>query len=607
MKNRHSGFLPAVSLLAVSFFLSDYALASQKDTSSEAQSGPAHLDVIDPAVSCDSLSSVDLSSVAGAMVHDLKTGLLDTPAGSFCKVTGQIAPAINFEVDLPVQHWTQRFLMGGCVGLCGMTRIGISNAGTCAPALNGEMVVASNDLGHASSTLNAQQADFGRVPQKRIDFAYRANHVTALTAKALVKAFYGHEARFSYFIGCSDGGREALAEAQRYPDDFDGISAGAPAGLFTVQNSFSSAWVIRTNQRADGTNILLKGRLPLLHSAVVSHCDTFSGVKDGILEDPRMCHFDPTWVQCAPGQADTSSCLSEEETQAAVRLYNGPADKAGHAFTPGGLLPGSEQNWPLPDTALAKTADYGRVASVMSALLPAQAADQDMDLSKFQFDKASFEQMNQLAALYNAANTNLSAFQKRGGRLVLWHGLADQYISPLSTIAYYQGVQKQAGLEQTENFVRFYLLPGVAHCGGGEGFSQVDFLTPLMAWAETGVAPGALVAGHLQNTVSSAANDAQKISAPQRDGGDDKKHQVNPDDQPYALSDAKTSATRPLYPYPYIARYTGSGDPQDAQNYQPVMAPAILPVLFSDYSQSLIGPDNQSDYTVEKGALTLKK
>ena len=168
-------------------------------------------------------------------------------------------------------------------------------------------------------------------------------------------------------------------------------------------------------------------------------------------------------------------------------------------------------------------------------------------------------------------------------------------------------MQKHAGLEQTESFVRFYLLPGFAHCGGGEGFSQVDFLTPLKAWAETGVAPGALVAGHLQNTVSSAANDAQKISAPQKDGGDDKKHQVNPDDQPYALSDAKTSATRPLYPYPYIARYTGSGDPQDAQNYQPVMAPAILPVLFSDYSQSLIGPDNQSDYTVEKGALTLKK
>ncbi|WP_039732934.1 tannase/feruloyl esterase family alpha/beta hydrolase, partial [Komagataeibacter intermedius] len=453
------------------------------------------------------------------------------------------------------------------------------------------------------SMMGLAQGEFGKDPQKRIDFAYRANHVTALAAKALTAAFYGQAPKYSYFVGCSDGGREALMEAQRYPEDFDGISAGAPAALFTVQNSFYHAWNVRGNQRADGTNILLQNRVGVLHDAVIRHCDTLSGVKDGILEEPRACHFDPVWVQCAAGQSDTSDCLTAEETQAALRLYKGATDAAGRPYIIGGPLPGSELQWALPATARGESMSQGIAASAIAYVIPLQVDEKAADLTRFHFDDASFATMTKLAPLYNAENTNLRTFHQHGGRLILWHGLADQSISPLNTIAYYQGVQREMGVEQTDSFLKFYLLPGVGHCGNGEGFPQVDFLTPLMAWTESGIAPNAI------RTEKTAQGDGPMGPPP---GGHGKPpaggqiHMAPMPSQPYARPDAAAIASRPVYPYPYIAQYVGAGDVNDAGNYRPVKSPVSLPMTFAGHATLLIGPDNQKQYGVRDGKLAVE-
>mgnify|MGYP003365702782 FL=1 len=561
------------------------------------------LPVVRPILSCEALDNVDLTHALGAEVHGQKAALLQTPKGKFCKVTGQIAPTISFEVDLPMEHWTQRFLLGGCGGLCGMTQVGVSNAGACVPALNGEFVMAGDDMGHTGSMMGLAQGEFGKDPQKRIDFAYRANHVTALAAKALTAAFYGQAPKYSYFVGCSDGGREALMEAQRYPEDFDGISAGAPAALFAVQNSFYHAWNVRGNQRADGTNILLQNRVGVLHDAVIRHCDTLSGVKDGILEEPRACHFDPVWVQCAAGQSDTSHCLTAEETQAALRLYKGATDAAGRPYIIGGPLPGSELQWALPATARGESMSQGIAASAIAYVIPLQVDEKAADLTRFHFDDASFATMTKLAPLYNAENTNLRTFHKHGGRLILWHGLADQSISPLNTIAYYQGVQREMGVEQTDSFLKFYLLPGVGHCGNGEGFPQVDFLSPLMAWTESGIAPNAI------RTEKTAHGDGPMGPPPEGHGkppAGGQIHMAPMPSQPYARPDAAAIASRPVYPYPYIAQYVGVGDVNDAGNYRPVKLPVSLPVTFASDASSLIGPDNQKQYGVRDGKLAVE-
>lgn len=563
----------------------------------------AALPAVAPVTSCEALAHFDLAPSVGAPVHAQKASVLDTPKGRFCKVTGQIAPAISFEVDLPMEHWTQRFLQGGCGGLCGMTRVGVSNAGACTPALNGEFVMAGDDMGHTGPMMGLAQGEFGRDPQKRIDFAYRANHVTALAAKALTAAFYGQAPKYSYFVGCSDGGREALMEAQRFPEDFDGISAGAPAALFTVQNSFYHAWNVRGNQRADGSSILLQGRVGVLHDAVIQHCGTLSGVKDGILEEPRTCHFDPAWVQCPAGQSNTSHCLTAEETQAVVRLYAGATDASGHPYIIGGPLPGSELQWALPATERGTSMSQGIAASAIAYIIPPDVDEKAADLNRFHFDDASFANMSGLAPLYNAENTDLRPFRKHGGRLILWHGLADQSISPLNTIAYYQGVQKEMGVEQTDSFLKFYLLPGVGHCGKGEGFPQVDFLSPLMAWTETSTAPAAI---RTERTAQGDGPMGPPPGAPGKPPAGGQIHMAPMPSQPYARPNTTATASRPVYPYPYIAKYVGAGDVNEAQNYRPVKSPVSLPMVFTSHATPLIGPDNQKQYAVRAGKLVVK-
>jgi feruloyl esterase len=547
-----------------------------------------NLPVIKPTISCEQLQNIDLSQAVGAKVTILSATVTDTPKGQFCKITGNIDPEDGFEVDLPIDHWTQRFVEPGCGGGCGVIRATIPSANACVPALNGEFAVAANNLGHTGG--KNYPDGWASDPAKRLDMAYLGNHQTTLVAKALMKAFYGQGPSFSYFMGCSDGGREGLIEAERYPEDFDGISAGAPVILFPVQNTLVKRWESLSNTRADGSKILLRSRVSLLHQAIIDHCPTLSGVQDGLLEDPRTCKFDPAWVQCKAGETDITKCLTAEEVGVAQKLYDGAVDHEGRHLTIGGFMPGSEPNWSLPASATGGQAPPSGPNDMVKYMLQFKPVSDDEPMidGKFPFDEATFNYVARSAPFWGGANTNLRPYLKHGGKLILWHGLSDVSVTPWVSIAYYQGVQKEMGESVTDSFLRLFLIPGVSHCGGGEGFQQMDLLTPLMAWTEMKEAPRMLMTGI-------PANQDRDQSG---HGGPNKTPAL-----PYASAPQPTSATRPVFAYPNVAHYTGKGDPKDAANFEPVKTTGPVPQPFDTLATRLIGPDNQKFYHVENGQL----
>ncbi len=555
-----------------------------------------NLPAVRPVTACEKLSALSLSEQVGEKVSITGASELKTEKGNFCKISATIAPEIGVEVMLPTEKWTQRFLQVGCGGLCGNINLNLSDASGCMPAMNGEFTVAATDMGHSGSMMDASWA---ADPQKRIDFAWRANHLTAKLSKALIEAYYGQKAKYAYFMGCSDGGREALMEAQRYPDDFDGISAGAPAAFFQFQNSFYHGWNVVANQRPDGSFILLKDRLPVLHRAVLSHCPTLSGVKDGLLQNPWACRFSAAWVkQCDKNQKDTTDCLTPEETQAAERLYRGASDSAGHQFVPAGLPLGSELRWPVPDTADGHSMSEMMVLPALQWVLLQGGRQNISAMTDFPLNAGNFAAVAQLAPLYNAANTNLSAFEQRGGKLIMWHGLADDSVSPAFSVDYYRGVSKTLGQTVTDRFLRLFLLPGVGHCGSGEGYDQIDLLTPLMAWTELGSAPKEIITGKRQQVAESGMLPAGKAPSAQQQF-----HGVSKPSQPYAAVPVAVTATRPVFPYPYIARYSGKGSADDAANYVAVKSAEFDRLTLGKPASDFIGPDNQKAYRVQDGRL----
>lgn len=554
------------------------------------------LPVVTPVAACEQLNQQDFSASVGAQVTITSAATMHSEKGTFCKVSATIAPKIGVEVALPAEKWTQRFLQVGCGGLCGNINLSLSNASGCVPAMNGEFAVAATDMGHRGSMMDASWAED---PQQRIDFAWRANHLTAVLTKALIKAYYGQPQKYAYFMGCSDGGREALMEAQRYPQDFDGISAGAPAGFFQFQNSFYHGWNVAANQRPDGSAILLKDRLPILHRAVIKNCPTLSGVDDAILQNPYACTFSASWVKpCADHQTERSDCLTREELKVAENLYRGAHDSDGNQFVPAGLPLGSELRWPVPDSARGHSMSESMVLpALQSALLP--GGKQNIhSMNDFPLNRRNFDAVAQLAPLYNAANTNLSGYLKRGGKLIIWHGLADDSINPAFSIAYYRGVQKTLGEAAVDKFLRLFLLPGVAHCGNGEGYDQIDLLTPLMAWTEQGRAPEKIITGK-------RAQAEESVMMPPAPGASAEKqfHGMQKPSQPFATPAVALKATRPVFPYPYIARYSGKGSVDDASNYQQVKSAAFDNLTIGQPASDFIGPDNQKMYQVRDGKL----
>jgi feruloyl esterase len=508
---------------------------------------PATLGVVKPVTDCEKLAAVDITDIGGAGSKIASATVATTTINgkdiSLCAVKGTLAPANTFEVALPVSTWTQRFAGLGCGGLCGnlsdpTKQSSFSFSYKCPLVQEGGFVTAATDMGHQGND-PAWTTD----PQKQADFAYRGQHITTLAAKKLIKAYYGQEQKFSYFVGCSDGGREALMAAQRYPNDYNGIIAGAPAAHFQVQNSVFHGWSVVANSStgtSSGNSILYADKVALLHKAVVAAC---ADTPDGLISDPRACNFDPASIQCAVGATDTSNCLTAAEAGAAGKIYGGPVDAATSTrMQIGRPLFGSEGNWvgvEVPSTSTSTGTpvpvaqgifSYNIVTGAYNLIFTGNPTMPTIDT--FGYTDSNFYN-TYLAAnhpLYDATNPDLSAFQKAGGKLILWHGWADQHISPRYTIAYYEAMQNQMGTSTVEQFARMYLVPGVGHCGGGEGLANIDLVSRITAWVEQGSAPASVMS---YRTDSAGAE----------------------------------TASRPVYPYPAVAQYTGSGDWHDGANY----------------------------------------
>jgi feruloyl esterase len=521
----------------------------------------------------------------------------------YCDVKGNIDPHVGFEVRLPLAGWTQRFLQTGCGGYCGEVSLRVENATDCTPATNGEMVLAATNMGHSGGMGDAAWAVTDA--QARIDFAYRGQHVTALAAKALTQKFYGQGPRYSYFSGCSDGGREALMEAQRFPNDFNGILAGAPALDFVTQNTYYFGWNDHINIGADGKGILTTDKLPILHKAVLAQCDAADGVKDGLISDPLGCHFDPGVTECKPGQ-DPSTCLTAAQVKVARDVYAGAHDSNGTRLTPGGLLPGSEKYWggafaASPGKDLSKALN-GLAESAYEHFAFENGPPAGTTIRDLKFDRNGFEGATQLHGLYDATDADLSPFVAHGGKLIMYHGLYDQGMSPLNTIIYYTELQKIMSKSVVDNFARLYIFPGGYHCGRGEGPFHVSLLYTMMSWVEKSQAPYMLLASHQHSDTEDPEEDErQKAAAAAAVANGQAPAQPTRRPPPEAQQADPPDMTRPVFPYPLTAKYIGSGDPNDAKNFV-AGPPSPLPASLLNWAGTSFYAPHQELWCTGSGA-----
>lgn len=500
---------------------------------------------------CQDLAKLALPHTTILQAGEVEAGKLAPPDESkdpvygqlpaFCRVVAEAHPSadskIKIEVWLPMSGWNGRFLGQGNGGFAGNIYYDdLANA-----VLHGYASAGTN-TGHTGSATEAEWA-LGH-PEKVIDFGYRGVHEMTLTGEAIAEAFYGHAPSHRYFSSCSDGGREALMEAQRFPADYDGILAGAPAYKWThlVASGIHSIQALQGNP----ASYIPASKLQAIHDAVLAQCGR--GGSSSFLDDPRQCHFDPGALLCKG--AETDSCLTGAQVTALKALYAGARMKDGK-LVDYGLLPGAELG---PNGWEAWVTGSGPSKSLGSAFLNGYFADmvygkKDLDVQKLNLDAALKAAEDKTGSVLDAVNPDLSAFSTRGGKLILYHGWNDPAIPAEGTVDYFNNVVATAGEQKAEEFTRLYMVPGMQHCGGGPGPASFGQRGPadqapdndpahsiylaLQAWVETGAAPEKVIAEHTE-----------------ADGGK-----------------SKVTFTRPLCPYPRAARYKGTGDRESAVSY----------------------------------------
>jgi feruloyl esterase len=471
------------------------------DPPSAGAGGPAS-GPITPVTQCSSLAGKGFSGVGDAPGTVTSSAVVDVAlsAGSvpFCDVKGFFAPHTNFELKLPTTTWRGQYLQEGCSSFCGSVQAALTDfplAGfTCAAAGDGELALAADDEGHTAAPTDGSWAK-DDLPS-RVVFGLTSEHGLARISKAIITAYYGRPAARSYYDGCSTGGREALILAQRYPRDFDGIIAGAPAGNEAPLALFN-AWMVRSNTDQHGHQILNAEKIAVLHAAVLRACAD----ADGIVDDPRRCGFDPASIRCAPG-TDADSCLTPRQVGAVRAFYRGPTDEHGRSLYNGGEPYGSELGWrgafvqPRSDTAAPGDTQMATLAlNALKYMAFVPNPPDSFTLDDVTFTEREFRRLNELGdAIYNANDPDLRAFAAHGGKLILYHGWADPAIPPWSTLDYYAAVQRtMGGAHASQSFSRLYMIPGAYHCLFAPDASTVnlaDFLTPIISWVEDGIAPG---------------------------------------------------------------------------------------------------------------------
>ena len=469
---------------------------------------------------CEALKSLSLPNAEITAAEDVPAKTL--PA--HCRVAAVLRPSsdshIEIEVWLPrADVWNGKYQAVGNGGWAGRITYGSEapqpNARSMASALIDGYATSSTDTGHKGADASFAVGH----PEKVVDFAHRAVHEMTVQSKKVIAAYYGAAARLSYWNGCSTGGRQGLMAAQRYPDDFDGIIAGAPAANWTgLMTSFM--WAAQAAYQGQPGN-LPKEKLALLHDAVVKACDRLDGVKDNLLEDPRRCKFDPKTLECQG--PDGPACLTPPQVEAARKIYSGPINPRTKESIYPGMPAGSELGWD-PVRGLQP---FGIGESYFRFLV---FNDPKWDFHTMDFDN-TVARINQMhATLMNAMDPDLSRFFARGGKLLQYHGWDDQQISALNSLNYYQSVvQRMGGADKVASSYRLFLAPGMMHCAGGAGPNQFNAIAVLEQWREKGMPPDKIVASHVTGAV--------------------------------------VDLTRPWCPYPQVAVYNGSGTTRDSSNF----------------------------------------
>ena len=466
-----------------------------------------------------------------------------TSVPAFCRVQGTSRPTsdseIHFEVWMPASGWNGKFDQGGNGGYGG-------SLGTPALFMLDGMLrgyaTAGTDMGHDAAAMPGGSFALGH-PQKLVDWGYRANHVTAAAAKLIIHAYYGTPAFLSYFTGCSDGGHEALMEAQRFPDDFDGIVAGAPANYWTHQ---SAAWAW---EALAGLGVLPISKLPLINAAAVAACP---GVVPTVIDDPTRCGFDPASLLCAG--ADGSSCLTAAQVDAVRKIYAGPRNPR----TGARIYPGLERGSEAAGGSVGAAGSWFLLIAIPQTFLGADVwkdmvfQDPSWDFHTLDFDHDVALADKAVGPIINSTSPNLSDFKALGGKMIIWHGWADPLVNPRNSIDYVRSVaaagrgehgddQDDSGAAKgTQSFLRLFMAAGLTHCSGGPGLTTFDTLTAIERWVEQGKAPDKLIASHTDLAF--------------------------PDNVMTATPPAGTFS-RPLCPWPEVARYIGKGSKTDARSF----------------------------------------
>jgi len=451
-------------------------------------------------------------------------------APGYCDVRGLIGDArapgkgIRFAVWLPSRKdWNERFYMAGGGGYAGSLSLDAMQTG-----LNQGYATATTDTGHDATVFPL--ATFALDDEEiEKDYAYRAVHETVVTAKALISSFYGERSRFNYWVGCSTGGRQGLMEAQRFPDDFDGLVVGAPVLDFTG-TQIGGLWVSRA---LTGEGAIAPRKLPLLAAAELASCDSTDGLLDGQITDPRKCSFDAMRdLPACQLDVDATDCFTVAQRQAVNKVYAGPRTSSGQQIFPGyavgTAVPGPGSGWipwflNPPGPAILEL--YG-MSFMQNMAFSIDPGPDYLWRDEFDFDVDPLR-MQRIRRHLDAVNPDMSKFSARGGKIIQFHGWADPALTPYMSVDYYESVLQKMGGDQTRSFYKLYMVPGMFHCGGGPGPNTFDVFKPLVDWVENGIEPQAITATH-----------------------------------------AASNRTRPLCTYPGVAQHTGTGSIDDANNFE---------------------------------------
>lgn len=479
---------------------------------------------------CENLSTLKLDHATITSAQLVAEGAFSLPNGQagknkgpnpyqnlpqFCRVQATLTPTsdsdIKVEVWLPVSGWNNKYLAVGNGGWAGT--ISYSDL---ADGLSRGYATSSTDTGHTGGSGSFVLGH----PEKFVDFAWRSEHEMTVKSKLIVAAMYGTPAKYSFWKGCSTGGRQAMKEIQVFPNDFDGVIAGAQAnprtGLALLQASIAFAAL------KDPASRIPVPKFAMIHEAVIKACDASDGLKDGSIQDPRKCKFDPKVLECKG--ADAADCLTAGQVVAARKMYEPARNvRTGKAVSPA-FTPGNELGW----GALLGGPEPNSLG--MDQFKYVVFKDPKWDWRTFDFDKDIDKTIQADDGLTDARIPDIKPFLAHKGKLLLYHGWSDQLVPTETSISYYEEVaKKMGGVSKIDQQVRMFLAPGMGHCGGGDGPNSFDSLAALEQWVEAGKTPDKMIASH--------------------------------------LTAGKIDRTRPLCAYPKVARYTGSGSIDEAANF----------------------------------------